>query len=261
MTNTPTNTEAPPETLHPSAMLMSLIIALLAPMFLCVTAGDIGLARAAATQTVNAYRARSHADLIAVAQIVAFGLAALGSLSLSMADDISLPMALRLRANANACGRSAEQNRRALAQSETGDRPTHRPDTPATPEIPPTFPECDTPADAGAFLSAAAARELAAESQARLQRPEPPPKPAAPKASSEKRHQAMWAITMVKESGEISASIPHLPPAEREAATRRAAALSSTAHDLLQGALMPPLTPSSLAGITPPNLAGPPTQQ
>jgi hypothetical protein len=46
----------------------------------------------AAIGTVNAYRARNHADLIAIAQIIAFGPAALGSLSLSMADDISLSM-------------------------------------------------------------------------------------------------------------------------------------------------------------------------
>ena len=96
MTDTITHPE-PASPLCPADILMTLIAALLAPMFLAVSAGDIGLARAAAIETVNAYRARNHADLIAVAQIVAFGLAALGSLSLSLADDLSLSMALRLR--------------------------------------------------------------------------------------------------------------------------------------------------------------------
>ena len=59
-------------------------------MFLGISGGDVRLARIAAIQTVTAYRAANDADLIAVAQIIAFGLAALGSLSLSMADDISL---------------------------------------------------------------------------------------------------------------------------------------------------------------------------
>jgi hypothetical protein len=124
MTETSTHIAATSETVVPlpgSSILMSLIIALLSPMFLGVSAGDVSLARLAATETVNAYRARNHADLIAIAQIIAFGLAALGSLSLAMADDISLPMTLRLRGNANACNRSAEQNRRALNHTRARD--------------------------------------------------------------------------------------------------------------------------------------------
>ncbi|MEA2732013.1 MAG: hypothetical protein QOF70_6488, partial [Acetobacteraceae bacterium] len=81
-TTTPTeplepSIEAP---LNPSDFLMQLIVALLAPMFLGIAAGDINLARMAAIETVSAYRTRNHADLIAVAQIIAYGLAALGSL-------------------------------------------------------------------------------------------------------------------------------------------------------------------------------------
>ncbi|MDR3533150.1 MAG: hypothetical protein P4L90_21655, partial [Rhodopila sp.] len=75
--------------LHPSDILSNLIVAFLAPMFLGVSAGDIGFARLAAIETVNAYQARNQADLVAIAQIIGFGLAALGSLSLSMADNIS----------------------------------------------------------------------------------------------------------------------------------------------------------------------------
>src|SRR3984885_14923036 len=102
-------------TTQPS-ILLGLIVTLLAPMFLGVTAGDIALARLAAMQTITDYRAQNNADLIAVAQIVACGLAALGSLSLSMEDGISLSMTLRLRGNAVALNRSAEQNRRVLNQ-------------------------------------------------------------------------------------------------------------------------------------------------
>jgi hypothetical protein len=254
MTHTTTLTGPPAGTatgptipLHPSDILMNLIVALLAPMFLGVSVGDIGLARLAATETVHAYRARNHADLIAVAQIIAFGLAALGSLSLSLADDISLSMALRLRGNANALNRSAEQNRRALRERRDDAPNAHHAASAAEPEAPPGIAEDDTLPDPERLLTVAAEQTLAAEAQARLRVPEspadqtqaPPPAPIAAPASSqrtaEKRHQQMWAIAMVKEAGELSASIPNLPPAERNAASIRAAALGSTANELLTG--------------------------
>ncbi|HEY0184289.1 MAG TPA: hypothetical protein VGC09_15875 [Rhodopila sp.] len=97
-------------------VLMPLIVSLLAPMFLAASGGDGGLARQAALAAVDAYGARSHAELIASAQIVAFGLAALESLGRAMRGDVSPGMALRLRGNANALNRSAEQNRRAVRE-------------------------------------------------------------------------------------------------------------------------------------------------
>ena len=71
-----------------SDILLHFIVTILAPMFLTASGGDIHLARATALETVNAYRARTQTDLIAVAQIIAFGLGALGSLSLSLTDDL-----------------------------------------------------------------------------------------------------------------------------------------------------------------------------
>jgi hypothetical protein len=55
---------------------------------------------------------------------------------------------------------------------------------------------------------------------------------------------------MVKEAGELTASIPNLPLAERSTASIRAAALSSTAHDLLYGAPVPLLESGALHAIT-----------
>src|SRR5487761_2298798 len=104
-----TNTTFP----RPSEIFLDMIIAFVAPMFLSATGGDIVCARMAAIETINAYRAETQADLIAIAQIIAFGLAALSSLSRSMAEDLPLPLVLRLRANATACNRAAEQHRRA----------------------------------------------------------------------------------------------------------------------------------------------------
>jgi hypothetical protein len=232
-------TESPPH--HPTNTLMSLIVTLLLPTFLGVTAGDIALARMAAIETINDYRARNNADLIAIAQIIACGLAALGSLSLSMDDEISLSMTLRLRGSAVALNRSAEQNRRVLNQP-LRDNPT--------PYYLKTSPDPETSATedalgiarAEAFLSAAAAHELAAESAARLQDPKQidgQTMAQSTTATTDKRHQEMWAIAMVKEASEITAGILHLPPAERPAAAIRAAALSSTANELLTGVSSP----------------------
>jgi hypothetical protein len=275
MTETNTSIEAATQidvTLRLHGVLMNLIVALLAPMFLGVTGGDIDFARMAAVETVNAYRARNRADLIAIAQIIAFGLAALGSLSLSMADDITVSMALRLRGNANACNRSAEQNRRALAKSLGDESVPQHPEMTAEPETPDVIGDYtetgDTETgcnDADTFLSATAAQVLAAESLARLQGAEQTAEPGAisPRAqigthdmTPNKRHQAMWAIAMVKESGEINDSLPNLSPADREAAILRAAQLSRTAHDLIYRSATPPLSPDSLAGISPPELSG-----
>jgi hypothetical protein len=245
MTHTTTSPNpATTPSLRPVDILMNLIATLLAPMFLGVTGGNVALARMAAIETINAYRAQNLADLIAIAQIIAYGLAALGSLSLSMADDLSLSMTLRLRGNANACTRSAEQNRRALSECFSDNPIPYRSDMAAEPEIPAAPARDDDQPGTGAFLDDAAAEMLAAESMARLRPPEktkrtipaPVAAPATAPTALDRRHLEMWAIAMVKESGEITDSIPHLPAAERKSAQIRAAELTSKAHDLLTGA-------------------------
>jgi hypothetical protein len=247
-TKPPTGIGTPPN--HPAGILMNLIAALLAPMFLCVTAGDINLARLAAIETIHTYQARNHADLIAVAQIIACGLAVLASLSQSMEDEISLSMTLRLRGNAVALNRSAEQNRRSLKQPLRDDPTPYHPELPPEPE--PEF--AADPTSAESLLSAAAAQQLAAEADARLtgpvqtaRTPVPAPAQIATQATdhqaTEKRHQQMWAIALVNEASEITASIPSLPPAERSTASLRAGLLSSTANELLTGMRPPPPIP------------------
>jgi hypothetical protein len=255
MSQTTTSTQPPRDAatgsttrLHPFDILMNLVVALLAPMFLCVTGGDVSLARMAATETVAAYRARDLSDLIAIAQIIAYGLAALGSLSRSMEDDIPLAMALRLRNNANALSRSAELNRQAIRDKRDGDPVPRATTTAAAPEIPAAIAEDDSHTGANEFMDDKAAKMLADEAAARLLRRAehaadrapvpaltPDPVPATAHTISEKRHQEMWAIAMVHDAAEITKSIPDLPPAERKAASIRAGMLSSTANQLLTG--------------------------
>jgi hypothetical protein len=80
LTETTTHTQPTPASnlpVSPADILLHIIVSLLAPMFLVASDGDIQFARTAALETVNAYRARDHADLIAIAQVIACSLSAL----------------------------------------------------------------------------------------------------------------------------------------------------------------------------------------
>ena len=238
---------APPAFLRPSDLLLNLVVSIVAPIFLRGTGGDADLARMAAIEALNTYRVRNFAELIAIAQIIAYGLAALDSLTLSFGEDLPLSMVLRLRGNSNALNRSAEQNRRAMridAQPQDVDVGA-QPEPAAVPEA------CDEAPDAEHFLSDAAAELLAAESQDRL--PGPQPKAAAKPvvrsatavaataedAAADKRHREMWAIALVSEASEITAGLPGMLPAERGAASIRAGMLAGTANQLLTGGDVP----------------------
>ena len=173
---------------HPGDVLLHLIVTLLSPMFFGVCGGNLDFARMAALETVNAYRARGPVDLIAVAQIIAFGLASVSSACLSMTDDISLTMTLKLRANANACDRSAERNRRALEKNRLSPLPdpVFAPDPGLEPRADPEAdrPEADRPEadrreadrkDAEAIARAAAVCHRAEALQARAGVADPAP--------------------------------------------------------------------------------------
>jgi hypothetical protein len=262
MTETTTPFEpiaAPNLPVAPSDILLHLVVTLLAPMFLMASGGDILFARMAALETVSSYRARNPADLIAIAQIIACGLTALGSLSLSMADDLSLSMTLRLRSNAVALNRVAERHRRALQESDTAqpadsqqtagddfdaavtvaDVAAMRPYPTATRA--PLAPDSYAP-DSYAPASYATASYATAAAIAT-------PPPAASGTTAERQVQAMWASAMTEVAGEFTASLPHLPPAARKMATVRAAALNSSASALLSGTVPPRLGPGDLTAI------------
>jgi hypothetical protein len=228
--------EAPPVMdIQPSDILAHLVVTLLAPMFLLASGGDIMFAHMAALETLNAYQARNHADLIAIAQIVGCGLAALGSLSLSMTDDLSLSITLRLRGNAVALNRAAEANRRALLIT----RPQAAPPPPVE-----EFDAADKQHEADVLASVAQMQKRVAETKASPEPPQAPPTGQPP--MTEKQKQALWAAAMSDVAGEYTASLIHLPPAERKLASRRAAALSSCANQLLTGNAPPRPRPGDL---------------
>jgi hypothetical protein len=265
--------------------LLNLIVAFLAPLFLSASGGDIYFARMAALETVVAYRARNHADLMAIAQVIACGLSALGSLSLAMEDKLSLSMTLRLRGNAVALNRAAEQNRRALRQT----CPNINREEAARVERPFPSEPAEARYEAEIVANVAAAQKMTAEALARLQTVEPaagqahvaasspvapPPAttpapttapaspaivaPTAPASTgaaittpvmTDQHWQAMWASAMTDVAGEFTADLQNLPPAERRIASRRAAALSNCANELIAGDVPPPPRPGDLAAI------------
>jgi hypothetical protein len=222
-------TEPPDPDIHPSDILLNLIVTCLAPMFLIASNGDILFARMAALETINAYRARDHIDLIAIAQIVGCGLAALGSLSLSMADDLSLSMTLRLRGNAVALNRTVEHARRALKEV--------RPDFETAPPVDPEY-------EAAVLAGVAETQKRVEETKARPQTPEQPASGFPP--LTEQQKQKLWASAMSDVADEFTASLIHLPPAARKIASRRAAILSSCANQLLSGDVPPRPSPDDL---------------
>jgi hypothetical protein len=213
------------EALQPIDVLIRIVITLLTPMFLLGADGNVEFARMAANETLRSYKPYDHASLIRVANIIAFGLATLGSLSISMQDDLPIMLVLRLRSNANALDRSADRNQRAVKTVKPAARPQ-----PAPPPAPKQ--EFD---DAAVQASVAEASRLAAEFRAST-RTRPPAQPApAQTAPIPASYRSQWAAAMAEVAAEDMAAIHNLPPSQRKEATVRAAILSSTAHSLLTG--------------------------
>jgi hypothetical protein len=248
------------KTIRPSDVLINLVLLLLTPMFLCATDGDLSLARKAAYHTLVSYGVRKQLDLIAVAQIIACGLAALGSLSMSLNDGMPLPMLLRLQSSANALNRSAELNRRAIRESRAGlTQPEPKPTatgankTMPIPTAAGTAVTADPAADAryeeAALASVTETRERVADARSALQAAAAAAPPnqtaeqeAAQPAISERQHQVHWAGAMSDVAGEYAAELPHLAGPERRMAALRIKALTDSANTLLAGRV--PLRPT-----------------
>jgi hypothetical protein len=110
-------------------LLLHMIVALLTPMFLTTT-GNVNHAYAAAQATVRSCTARNPMDLLLIGQMIAFGLATLSSVSLSMEDNIPINLILRLRGNAVSLHRASDKCRRALPEPEPNPAVAH--DAPLT---------------------------------------------------------------------------------------------------------------------------------
>jgi hypothetical protein len=206
---------------QPSDPMMGFIISLLTPFLMTAGITDIGLARRAVTETIAAYQAAGPSrndQLVSIAQTVAFALASLDNLRLSMPADLSLSMKLKLRGNANALNRSS--------RDATATLDSQRRDTPAAePEPDPTK------------LLAALEDTKTLVRQAETT---PPAGPITAGPITDREIDLSWASAMTDIATEFSAELPNLQPAQRRTYLARIGALSEIARTL-SGPSAPPL--------------------
>ena len=270
----------------PADILLNHVVSLLVPLFITAAGGELYFARMAALATIDSYRGRTQADLLTILQIITFSLGAADSVCRSMADDLSLPMVLRLRGNANSTARTAERNRLALTATAKADpAPPANPPPPDPPHREPQTPDAPSPdsrppaAPAGAAPSltspppparthgslGALARAPARTNPARTS-PEPvppdppganpPPPPVPPSAATESEPSAaeiqqLWANAMSVVAAEFAADLDHLAPDERQVAQNRIRALNHCAVELRSGQPPPRPRPGDLGAATP----------
>ncbi|MFO1025900.1 MAG: hypothetical protein U1E70_11980 [Acetobacteraceae bacterium] len=150
------------------ALLVSTLLSYLSPLFLGGAAGndDAAAARTMAADALKIFHIGDVWELLLSAQTVAFGMAALGSINLSMRPDLTPALALRARGNAGTLHRAAMQCRGLLEQ--------HRPAVP-------TF-GARTPVDLAAAQAEAMARIASVARRMGVPPPDagPPSPPVAP---------------------------------------------------------------------------------
>jgi hypothetical protein len=93
-----------------TAAIFDKILAFLAPLFLVAATGDIGAAQEAASAMLASYNPRTNREMRFAALSIAFAFGALETLSKAADPELALNQVLRLRGNANALNRSAQQN-------------------------------------------------------------------------------------------------------------------------------------------------------
>jgi hypothetical protein len=117
--------------------VLDTILAFLAPLFLGATGDDMQAARRAAKAMLDSYGARTNREIRLAALAIAFSFGALDALSRAASLDLPVNQVLRLRGNANALNRGAEQNEKRLEkQLQQPPAETKEPDPKAEPELP-----------------------------------------------------------------------------------------------------------------------------
>jgi hypothetical protein len=260
------------QTTPPTDLLFNVLVILLTPLFLGGASGnaDFTLARAAAIEMLGSFRIRTPWDLLTAVQTVGFAMAALGSLGLSMTEDLSVNAVLRCRSNANALQRSSDRAQDRMDKRQASNQPHAEP--------------LDVDAMLGSFRKAADAQQAVAEARARLAgeappapalqaetRPETPqpkatPVPPAPAASAsilpirpgtpepgsrlDQENKAMWAGAMATVAAEFAQEMEHMSPAEQRANQQRINALTAVTNKLSK-AIAP--SPNALLRLGVPN--------
>nr|WP_294506425.1 hypothetical protein [uncultured Rhodopila sp.] len=200
-----------PATETPTGLLMEYILAVLAPLLIVGSISDLRLARLAAKEAIDAYKARSDEELITIAQIAGFAIAALDDLRLSAAPELSVSLKLKLRGNAAALNRAGQGNTAAL-------RLLRR-------EEPPPDPRDDDRVREEAMEALEEAEASVREAQTAAP-PAPPP--------VDKRWSTAWAGAMTEVAAECARNLHRLPPRERRKEMVRINLLSGAARRISQ---------------------------
>ncbi len=226
---------APSIPIHPSDFLVEFVVGVLAPLFMAGCSGDLSFARLSVIETINAYQARTQAELVMIAQIIGFGMAAMDNLRLSMDPGISLSMKLRLRGGANALNRAAQQNARALEKVRR-DR-----NLPAA--YPDAAPEEDEPTQADIEATIAQARAMVKDAYARLQEVPPNAAPPAKAAAgpqvvcpAQRQETPAWIGAFSQVAAELTGKPATVPLTSHRTDLLQATSLSSHADNLPQAA-------------------------
>jgi hypothetical protein len=244
-----------PEPASPDTNLVNLVLALLTPMFLWATEGDIRLAHIAAAQTLNEFRITNRLSLFTVAKIIAFDIATLSSLSLSMYEDVTMLLALRLRGNATSLDRSADRNRRMYHQETRTAAPDQTEDAVET-----------AIAEAQRMVNEAKARIHAAAQPAEKAQPDaepvaeatqaPAPLPLSSAPTSEQQHRSAWPDTMTAVAEAFTADLDNVPPEAQWREMTRIMAMTAAAADIAPGTASLPVAAMAAEqtdGVRPPS--------
>ena len=207
-----------------TAALMQVVLGFLKPLLMAGGIADADVAGMAAEEAITERTRMGETGLVRIAQQVGLDFASLDNLRLSVAEDVPLPMKLRLRTSAGVRGtgrRPARANAasRAEVQTEPDAHPRFDPDPNPGSGLqlePEPVGEHGYPPDAlNAILQA---RGLV--DQARLS-------PAAARAG-----ELSWAAAMTDVAAEMSSEIGTLPPAQRRVQLIKIGALIETARCL-----------------------------
>src|SRR5690349_7728406 len=146
---------------HLTPAVLDRILAFLATLFLPSTSGDLDAARGAANTLLASYDVRTDRQLRLAALAIAFSFGALDSLSRAAAPDLPDNQVLRLRGNANALNRAAQQNEAKLEKLANQPAAT-------VPDEPQDLPASSDTADLLDFLHAGPAAPQLSRQQRRF---------------------------------------------------------------------------------------------
>jgi len=218
-----------PATDTPPSLLMEYILAVLAPLLIAGNISDLSVARLSAMEAIAAYKARGEEELMTIAQIAGFAIAALDNLRLSAAPELSVSLKLKLRGNAaalNRAGRGNTADLRMLRREES------------VPE-----PEDDERAREEALETLEAARASVRQAEATLPQAALPgaalpgaalPADPPPAETADRRRAVAWAGAMTDVAAEFSRELAGLSPVQRRAEIVRIGLLSQTARQISQ---------------------------